>query len=67
MIWYQFTSDWYHFYFHQIYADFTANNKIKIHYPIASASSPYELVTNISQYNTNLKVALRNKEQIKER
>ena len=29
MIRYQFTSDWYHFYFHQIYTDFTANNKIK--------------------------------------
>ena len=29
MIRYQFTSDWYHFYFHQIYPNFTANNKIK--------------------------------------
>ena len=28
MIRYQFTSDWYHFYFHQICTDFTANNKI---------------------------------------
>ena len=26
---YYFTSDWYHFYFHQIYTDFSANNKIK--------------------------------------
>ena len=29
MIWYHFTCDWYRFYFHQIYTDFTANNKIK--------------------------------------
>ena len=29
MIRYQFTSDCYHFYFHQIYTHFTANNKIK--------------------------------------
>ena len=29
MIRYQFTSDSYHFYFHHIYTDFTANNKIK--------------------------------------
>ena len=29
MIRYQFTSDWYHFYFHQTYTDFTADNKIK--------------------------------------
>ena len=28
MIWYQFTSDWYHLYFHQMYTDFTADNKI---------------------------------------
>ena len=31
MIRYQFTSDWYHFYFHQIYTDFTAENKINHH------------------------------------
>ena len=28
MIRYQFTSDWYHFFFQQIYTDFTADNKI---------------------------------------
>ena len=30
MIQYQFTSYWYHFYFHQIYTYFTADNKIKL-------------------------------------
>ena len=39
MIRYQFTSDWYHFYFHQIYTDFTANNKIKTFIVVASSDA----------------------------
>ena len=30
VIWYHLTSDWYHFYFHKIYADVTANYEIKL-------------------------------------
>ena len=49
MIRYHFTSDWYHFYVHQIYIDFTANNEINvyIHFGVVNVFRSFGRVVEI--------------------